>query len=87
MLSCKEISKLVSESLDHDLSLWQRVNLWLHMSMCRLCSGFRNDLVHLHEETRELGRQFERDAEGETDIRLSAESRDRIKQRLESRGA
>ena len=83
MLSCKEVSKLVSEALDRKLSLWQRINLWMHLSMCRLCWGYRKDLLHIYDQTR----QHAHDTEADVDIptaRLSDESRDRMKRLLKS---
>jgi len=85
MLSCREISKLVSATLDHELPWWQRLNLWLHLGLCRLCRGFRRDLVHLHEMTREHARRIEYEADGVTDLALSDESRERIKRLLKTR--
>ncbi|TWU23228.1 hypothetical protein Pla52o_27640 [Novipirellula galeiformis] len=55
MLSCKEISKLVSESLDHKLTLRQRMEMWMHLRMCRLCSAFRRDLLRLRNGMRQHG--------------------------------
>lgn len=48
MLTCKETSRLVSEGLDHKLSLWQRVNLWLHLTMCGACSAYRKQVETLN---------------------------------------
>jgi hypothetical protein len=82
MLTCKEVSKLVSESLDRKLSMWQRVGLWMHIGMCGLCRRFRKDLRHIHDETR----QHIDDIGPETaasDVKLSDESRDRMKRLLE----
>ena len=81
MLSCKEVSKLVSESLDRKLPLWTRVGLWMHLGMCRVCRGFRRDLVHLHKETRQHAQEIERDVH-ETDVKLSEETRQRMKRLL-----
>lgn len=83
MLNCREVSKLVSESLDHKLPVWKRVNLWMHLGMCRLCWAFRKDLNHLHKETRQLADQIEPDAI-EPDVKLSAESSERMKRLLAS---
>lgn len=84
MLNCRDVSKLVSESHERKLSLWQRVNLWMHLSMCGLCWRFRKDMLHLHDETHQLGREVELD-EADLDVKLPDESKDRIKKLLESR--
>ena len=83
MLNCQDVSKLVSESLDHKLTLWQQAKLWLHMGVCSLCRSFRRDLLRLHEGVKEYGEAVERD-EVDPDIKLSDESRGRIKQTLNS---
>jgi hypothetical protein len=83
MLNCKEVSKLVSESIDRKLSWWQQINLWMHIGMCGLCRRFRKDLFYLHEETHHHAEQIERDTV-DSDVKLSDESRDRMKQSLES---
>jgi len=86
MLSCKEVSKLVSESLDHKLSLWKRWNLWMHLSMCRVCAGFRKALLRIHDEAHQHAVAIEQGSVGE-EIKLPDESRARIKRVLESHQA
>ena len=83
MLSCKEVSKLVSESFDRKLSRWQRVNLWMHLSMCKICWGFRKDLTHIHEETRYHAEEIV-NVDADSDVKLSDDSRERMKRLLES---
>lgn len=83
MLSCKEVSKLVSESLDRKLSWWQRINLWMHIGMCALCWRFRKDLVHLHEETQQIAGEIEQNAV-DSDVKLPDESRERMRRLIDS---
>ncbi len=83
MLRCKDVSQLVSESLDHKLPLWKRASLWMHLCMCRLCWGFRKDLVHLHKEMEQHGDEIER-AAADPELKLPAESCERMKRLLES---
>ncbi len=84
MLNCKEISKLVSESLDRKLSWRERINLWMHIGMCGFCSRFRKDLLHIHEEAQQHAEEIEQDT-ADSDVKLSDDSRDRMKRLLESK--
>ena len=49
MLSCKEVTKLVSENLDRDLPLWRRIGLRLHVTMCKGCSAYRRQIESLNK--------------------------------------
>jgi len=84
MLNCEDVSKLVSESLDLKLPFWTRVRLWMHLCMCRLCRGFRRDLLHIHREVTQHAQDVEYDT-GSTHVTLSDASRERMKRLLESR--
>ena len=49
MLSCKEVTKLVSENLDRHLPLWRRLGLRLHVAMCKGCSAYRRQIESLNK--------------------------------------
>jgi hypothetical protein len=38
MLSCKDVSQLISESMDRSLPFYRRVLVRLHLLMCKYCS-------------------------------------------------
>lgn len=59
MLTCKETAQLVSEGLDRKLSLWQRMNLRLHLMMCGACSAYRRQVETLNRIVR---RRFDESA-------------------------
>jgi len=42
--SCHYASRLASDSLDRPLSLWERLRLKLHLSMCTNCQNCDNNL-------------------------------------------
>jgi hypothetical protein len=82
MPSCKEVSRLVSESMDSDLPFRQRFSTRLHLLMCSLCSEFRRQVAFLREAARSFGKASE-DDELFAPVRLSPEARARIKEMLQ----
>jgi hypothetical protein len=83
VLTCKEVSQLVSESLDRKLPLWQRVQVRMHLLMCRFCSRFRKQAIFLRDAARYYLSAIEESDTG-TGTALSPEARDRIKQALKT---
>jgi anti-sigma factor ChrR (cupin superfamily) len=57
MLNCREAGRMASEYLDGGLSWWGRLELRLHVAMCRHC---RRYLVQLRLVTRTLRQLSER---------------------------
>ena len=47
MLNCKQISQLISQSLDRKLTLRERFALKLHLFICKKCKQFSNHLQTL----------------------------------------
>ena len=43
MLTCQELTELVTDYLEGRLSLWDRVRFHLHIGMCRHCRAFLRD--------------------------------------------
>ncbi|WP_442511968.1 hypothetical protein SH528x_003722 [Novipirellula sp. SH528] len=84
MLSCKEISKLVSQSIEHPLPFRKRMELWMHMRLCSLCSAFRRDVVYMHERMQQDAPDLSENGEGDTE-KLPVDARLRIKQAIRSR--
>ncbi|HMA90899.1 MAG TPA: zf-HC2 domain-containing protein [Burkholderiales bacterium] len=54
MLSCREVTQLVSEGMDRRLGLGERVALRLHFAICRSCANFNRQMGFLREATRQL---------------------------------
>ncbi|WP_455429558.1 anti-sigma factor family protein [Neorhodopirellula lusitana] len=84
MLTCKEITQLVSESLDRPLPLRKRVSVWMHLSMCRLCSAFRRDQLVLKERISDELERASREKMSE-EVKLSAAAKQRMKKELSKR--
>ncbi len=83
MLSCKEVSQLVSESLDRKLSWQQRLAVRVHLLMCRFCSRFRRQMLFLREAVHHQPTAIE-EADAVSGPALSTEARERIKRLLQS---
>jgi len=77
MLSCKEVSVLLSRACDTRLSWRERLAVRLHLLYCAGCAQLERQLAFL----RRIGRRLREDMPGET--RLPDESRERIRQQLQ----
>lgn len=44
MMTCKEVSMLLSQAQDRPLGLRERLFLQLHLLLCRGCANFRRQL-------------------------------------------
>jgi hypothetical protein len=92
MLSCKDASRLVSDSLDRQLSWRQRLSLRIHLLMCGVCARFRRQVLFLNQAAKQYiseSRVGTGDAAVEAriaDTRLAEDVRERIKQALRSPG-
>ena len=49
MLSCREVTRLVSRGLDRDLGFAERVKLRVHFAICGGCTNFREQVAFLRE--------------------------------------
>lgn len=54
MLSCKEVSKLLSQARERPLGLRERLGLRLHLMMCSGCTNFRKQLEFIGAAMRRL---------------------------------
>ena len=82
MLSCKEVSIKVSESLDRKLTLRERLNVKLHLLMCQACQRMVRQMTLLRAVARRLtSAEALPDTMQET---LSPEARQRILHGLQS---
>jgi predicted anti-sigma-YlaC factor YlaD len=79
MLSCKEVTRLVSESLDRELPLLDRMGVRFHLLMCRLCSRYQEQMILLRDVIR---LRVEKGGQTVPPATLPPESRKRIKRSL-----
>lgn len=55
MLTCRDATALVSESMDHRLPTRRRWSLRFHLLMCRYCSRFARQLRFVQTAARRAG--------------------------------
>jgi hypothetical protein len=77
MLTCKEASRLVSESYDRRLRLTERLGLRVHLLICEACAHFAAQARFLRRASRRIAEGIE--ASG---LKLPAVARRRIARAL-----
>ena len=81
MLSCKDVTRLISESMDRSLPLRKRIGVRLHLLICNLCSRYKRQLLLIRETVRRLAAM--EDAYGSLPGEpLSEEAKGRIRKSL-----
>ena len=78
MLHCREISRLVSESMERPFTFRERLQVGMHLAMCRLCYGFSRQIRLL----RTAARREIPPADPSMQATLSDDARRRIKAAL-----
>lgn len=79
LFSCKDISRLVSDSMDRNLPLKHRLGIRFHLMMCRYCSRFAKQL-------KKMRRMIRRETPPTAPPRksLSDEQKQRLKEKFNS---
>ena len=67
MLNCKEISERASEFIDGNLPWYERLEVRLHLMMCRFCREYVRQMALVVRSLRRLGK-FEPAAEPDPDL-------------------
>ncbi len=81
MFSCKDVTRLVSESMDRSLPLGTRMGVRLHLLMCRFCARYERQLRLIRETARHLAASGKKPGAQSGDA-LSEEARERIRKFL-----
>jgi hypothetical protein len=83
MLSCKDVTQLISKSMDTSLPIGKRIGMRLHLLMCKFCSRYEQQLLLIRETVRFIVATEEKPGEppGET---LSEEAKERIRKSLQN---
>ena len=85
--TCKQMSVLMSESMERPLSVRERVVLRLHLWVCIWCVWYFEHLQLLRATLRERAAAAAADDDAAAALHLSLEARERIKRTLKEGGA
>jgi predicted anti-sigma-YlaC factor YlaD len=61
MMTCKQVSTLVSRGEVASAPVSTRMGVWMHLAMCRHCRAFRRQLALIGRAARLVAAAFERE--------------------------
>ena len=77
MMSCKDVSAMVSRSMEENLSFRERMKVRIHLLFCDACSRFERQARFMDRAMKEYcGRMPDREGEGK---KLPEDVRERIR--------
>jgi hypothetical protein len=79
---CKNITPLISESLDRKISLKEKIELKLHFFTCEACVRYLSQIKFLREAIQKQGEQI--GDESSSEKKLSDSAKERLKNALRS---
>jgi predicted anti-sigma-YlaC factor YlaD len=56
MLSCREVTRLVSDSQERPLALQERLSLRMHLAVCSACRNFEEQMATIRAAMRRLAK-------------------------------
>jgi predicted anti-sigma-YlaC factor YlaD len=65
MLSCKDATRMMSEAQDRKLGLAERVQLEMHLAICKGCRNFSEQMAFLRKACRAWSERRQRVGEGD----------------------
>ena len=83
MLTCKQVSKALSENRYYELPLKKKLGLFMHIILCPFCGKANKQIVLLQKGIRKFLEREEK--EHFTEIRLKPEERERIRERMKNK--
>jgi hypothetical protein len=76
---CKDITKLISDSMERKLSLWQRIDLRTHLILCGFCRKFQANVLVLRKLATSTIAFSEKNYDASEKPKLSVEAKTRIR--------
>ncbi len=77
---CKDTTELISENMDHNLSVFKRWRIGFHLALCKYCRKYRAQLETLRQMALGLDKEV---ADTAPQTSLKPDSKERMKQIIE----
>jgi hypothetical protein len=81
MLTCEEVTKLKSESMDSKISFRHKMSVKVHLIFCRWCRRYSNQLDSIRHALKTYNDKSDSYDNG-PEVILSSEAKDRLKKSL-----
>lgn len=78
-MTCKDTSPLISESMDGHISFGKRLRLKIHLTICKACQCYKNQLEIIKNLAKKIGSE---DFSSKKNQTLRPEVKEKIKQSL-----
>ena len=78
---CKDTTQLLSESMDHDISVFKHFKIRFHLMLCEFCCHYKEQLQTLRGMAK--GLQKKDDPDLGDDSQLNSTAKERMKKLLE----
>lgn len=83
MISCEQLTRLTSESLERDISFKEKMNMKLHIMFCQWCRRYEKQITFINRAIHNYIRQSNQ-SDKECHCRLSDKSRDSIRSKIKN---
>jgi len=80
-LTCHDTSPLISEMMDRKVSFIKRLKIKIHLSLCKVCLYYKEQLELIRDLSKNLGRE---DFPVNSDETLSQESKQKIEKMIKA---
>ena len=77
---CKDTTELISENMDHNISVFKRGRMAFHLVLCKYCRKYRAQMETLRKMTLDLDKEVPDTAPQDS---LKPDSKERMKQIIE----
>lgn len=78
-ITCRDISPIISEMMDHRVSFMQILGVQIHLVICRPCQNYKIQLEVINHLTNELAKK---NSPGNAKVRLSSQAKAKITKAL-----